>query len=509
MPPKTASSKKPTKIRKLRKRIRITQPKKSCEQLQREYEAQKLKPDINNKEYQTLLRCVSNADAKSLSSSKGEYNFLYPNKDDPNFNIKIAKKKEFFDTRYIGKTAEDYEHIEEVSEKLCNPTEFELNPHQMFVRNFMSFQTPYNGLLLFHGLGTGKTCSAISVCEEMRTYLQQMGITKRIIIIASPAVQENFKLQLFDERKLKEVDGLWNIKACTGNKFIQEVNPMNMKGLTRTRVIRQIKKLISQSYLFQGYMEFSNYIKRVLNKYVVDSDSKEEKDRKERKALVKEFSNRMLVIDEVHNIRLSKEGKVKASSENLGRLVSAAKNLKLLLLSATPMFDSYKEIVWILNLLNLNDRRFPIEVSEVFNKKGGFKTEKGDSVGKQLLIRKATGYISYVRGENPFTFPYRIWPHLARNDDSLFIKLADGIWKYPNVQVNGGKIIKPIELVDLVLNNIGSYQEKGYEKLIHFLKKKYPVLGKKNRWYTVHRIRIAFTSSKHCLSSQRVGFGGG
>ena len=67
---------------------------------------------------------------------------------------------------------------------ICENTEFELEPHQMFVRNFMSFQTPYNGLLLFHGLGTGKTCSSISVCEEMRTYLQQIGITKRIIIVA-------------------------------------------------------------------------------------------------------------------------------------------------------------------------------------------------------------------------------------------------------------------------------------------------------------------------------------
>ena len=138
MPPKTASSKKPTKIRKLKRRIRITQPRKSCEQLQNEYDVQKLKPDINNKDYQVLLRCVSDADSKSLRSSKGKYNFLYPNKDDPNFNIKIVKKKEFFDTRYIGKTAKDYEYIEEVSEKLCNPTEFELNPHQMFVRNFMS-----------------------------------------------------------------------------------------------------------------------------------------------------------------------------------------------------------------------------------------------------------------------------------------------------------------------------------------------------------------------------------
>ena len=87
----------------------------------------------------------------------------------------------------------------------------------------MSFQTPYNGLLLFHGVGTGKTCSAISVCEEMRTYLNQLGITKRIIIVASPAVQENFKLQLFDERKLQKINGEWTLYGCTGNKFIKEI----------------------------------------------------------------------------------------------------------------------------------------------------------------------------------------------------------------------------------------------------------------------------------------------
>ena len=32
--------------------------------------------------------------------------------------------------------------------------------------------------------------------------------------------KENFKLQLFDERKLKLIDGIWNIKACAGNKLI-------------------------------------------------------------------------------------------------------------------------------------------------------------------------------------------------------------------------------------------------------------------------------------------------
>ena len=66
------------------------------------------------------------------------------------------------------------------------------------------------------------------------------------MIVASPVVQENYKLQLFDERKLKLINGLWNLKACTGNKFIKEVNPMNTKGLSRERVVRQIKKIIRQ-----------------------------------------------------------------------------------------------------------------------------------------------------------------------------------------------------------------------------------------------------------------------
>ena len=474
-----SSKKKSTpKVVKLKKRkIRIKQ-RKSCDILYKEYDTGKIPKNINNPDYQHMLKCISDKDRKELAEDKGEFAYLYPNPDDPNFNVKIAKKKEFFDTRYEEHGPEDYEHIEEYTQKICDNTEFELDPHQMFVRNFMSFQTPYNGLLLYHGLGTGKTCSAISICEEMRTYLQQMGITKRLIIVASPAVQENFKLQLFDERKLRKVNGLWNIKACIGNKFIKEINPMNMKGLSRSKVIRQIKRLIRQSYLFKGYGEFANYIEKIMNKSIPSGASTEVQERIRKKNLRKEFSNRMLVIDEVHNIRLSKEGKVKASSDNLGKLVEATTNLKLLLLSATPMFDSYSEIIWILNLLLLNDKRYPITQREVFTTKGAFQTQKGEEIGKDLLIRKSTGYVSYVRGENPFTFPYRIWPREALNPDSFFSLMSDGIWKYPKYQINGAEIVQPIELIDLVINNIGEYQNMGYRKLVEYLKKTNPRFNK-------------------------------
>ena len=57
--------------------------------------------------------------------------FLYPDFDDPNFNVKIAKRKEFFDTQYDGTIYDVKEH----AEKMCN-SQFELMPHQLFVKNF-------------------------------------------------------------------------------------------------------------------------------------------------------------------------------------------------------------------------------------------------------------------------------------------------------------------------------------------------------------------------------------
>ena len=211
--------------------------------------------ELGKQEINELIAERELKDREEIVKQENQNNFLYPSLDDPLFNIKIATKKEFNDTKYEG----EIKSIKEESDRLCF-AEFELAPHQAFVRNFLSSLTPYNSLLLYHGLGSGKTCSAISVAEEMRDYMKQMGIVQRIIVVASPNVQENFKLQLFDERKLKLVDGLWNIRSCTGNKFLKEINPMNMRGLSKDKVINQIKRIINTYYLFLGYIEFANYI---------------------------------------------------------------------------------------------------------------------------------------------------------------------------------------------------------------------------------------------------------
>jgi len=396
------------------------------------------------------------ANREQLEENPDENAFLYPILDDPNFNIKIAEKKEFSDTKYDGSIYD----IEEYA-KVLSTAEYELLPQQAFVRNFLSFQTPYNSLLLFHGLGSGKTCSAIGVCEEMRDYLRQMGINKRILIVASPNVQDNFKLQLFDERKLKEIDGIWTMKGCLGNKLLKEINPTGMKGLKREKVIQQVKNLINASYNFQGYLQFSNEIVRKSGK---PGDSMDTKIRN----LQIEYADCLIVIDEVHNIRISDDNENKNVAKNLMFLVSVVSNIRLLLLSATPMFNSYKEIVWLLNLMNMNDRRGIVAVSDIFDANGNWKKDNNDKdVGKEMLIRKATGYVSYVRGENPYTFPFRIYPNRFAPKNTFTNKD-----EYPNYQINGRKIpdYKKMEKLSLFLTAIGNYQEMGYNYIIDRLR---------------------------------------
>ena len=409
--------------------------------------------DTAPKQYQFLRGELQARNRAQLDTLENTFDFLYPHLDDPKFNVKIAEKKEFNDTKQ-DTTVYD---VREYADKLCNPGQFELAPHQLFVRNYLSVQTPYKSLLLYHGLGTGKTCSAISVCEEMRSYLNQIGVTKRIIIVASPNVQSNFKLQLFDKRKLTNDNGTWSLDACTGNKFLKEINPMNMRGLTKKEIVSQIKRKIKNSYIFLGPEQFANYIERVISKDKAISA------KLQRANIKREFSNRLIVIDEIHNIRVTKDTSDKKTAKHLIEVVKHTDNLKLLFLSATPVFNDPEEIIWLINLMNKNDDRPGITISDVFDKDGNFKIdESGNEVGKELFVRKATGYVSYLRGEYPYTFPFRIYPSMFMQTHTL------AQYVRPRYQINNAVIVQQIERLDLCIVDIGSYQNEAYTFIMEY-----------------------------------------
>jgi len=370
---------------------------------------------------------------------------LYPRLDDPEFGLKIAQKKQFYDTRYDGRIVP----IREETERRCRAP-FELLPHQLFVKNFLSMQTPYNSLLLYHGLGTGKTLSAIGIAEEMRSYMKQVGVTKRILVVASPNVINNFRLQLFDENRMYQENGLWHGHTSVSQSLLDEINPTHLKDLNKQQIVANVNAVIKTFYDFKGYIKFSNEVAVALKPFSATDPRRIRK-------IQYMFNNGLIVIDEVHNIRLTRDNQDLTTANYLMMIAKYAKNVRFVLLSATPMYNSYKEIIWLTNLMNLNDRRPEIAADQVFGPTGEFRAG-----GEELLRKKLTGYVSYVRGENPYTFPFRMYQ--TREPEKEKNGSVQQPRKLPEGQPYGSEAIVPA--LPTYMTRLGTVQESVYRLVL-------------------------------------------
>ena len=80
-------------------------------------------------------------------------------------NPKITDKK--FNTK-ITKSYSKYKipSTKKTFNEICYPTKYKLQLPQIFVSNFLNPKTNYDGLLVFHQIGAGKTCAAINIGEN-------------------------------------------------------------------------------------------------------------------------------------------------------------------------------------------------------------------------------------------------------------------------------------------------------------------------------------------------------
>jgi hypothetical protein len=336
---------------------------------------------------------------------------LYPDVADENFLMKLFHKREFAENKY--------ESIEDLA-TCSGSVEFELSPVQRFVRNFLSGKTPYNSALLYHGVGVGKTCSAISIAEA-NLYIYPKN---KVYIIAPPNIQPNFLRTIFDINNviISDDDNLPNIHTgCTGSLYLKLSGTEYEKDI---KVIeRKVKSLIKTRYEFMGYIQLASYIERIVSKDIFIKDPGRRRE-EEIKALRKEFSGKIMIIDEAHNLRdipgesdddnldapggdveLSDSAQGKKLTPSLTRVVTYANNMKLIFLTATPMYNNYLEIIFLLNLLLLNDKRATIKPTDIFNNKGDFTKE-----GRIIFGKVVMAYVSYMRGETPISFPIRLNP---------------------------------------------------------------------------------------------------
>ncbi len=410
------------------------------------------------------IKIKENKNKIFFDSNNAKIPLKYPHLQNKEFQKKISLKKEF-QYKYDGSIKNIIE--ENDKQELCkqNDINFELSPHQEFVKRFMNINTPYNGLLLYHGLGSGKTCSAIGITEEFRKSNKYSEIKKKIIIVASPNVQENFKLQLFNKSKLKKISNIWNLGGCVGNSLLHELKDYDLENMKKEQIIQKMDKIIRSNYYFMGYEQFANKIDRIGFHHL----NNEIKQRINKKKLQHYFKDAMIVIDEVHNIRLIGDKSTKKTASSILKLIQNVKKMKLLFLSGTPMYNDPKEILFLINLLNLNDDRNILLNKEVFDKSGHLIIKNGNEIGKKKLIDKSNGYISYVRGENPYSFPYKIYPSDYDSIHSL------KKYTYPLKQFNNKSILEEekIKYLDVYLNQLSSEQKEGYEFIIQKIFEKY------------------------------------
>lgn len=281
-----------------------------------------------------------------------EYEILNPYNED--FYESIFRKKEFYDNRLDRN---------EIFPKETGT----LMKHQKTIANYFSSHTPYDRLLLVHFMGSGKTCSAIGAIEQIKN--EENTFNGALIFAKGDTILDNFTNEL--------------VEKCTAGQYLPE-GYYKPNTLTHLEKIHRVKKKIKFYKLFT-FAKFAKQIKELRDDEIVNN-----------------YSNKIIVMDEVHNIRIKtkteKEEDVIETYKQFHRFLHIVQNCKVLFLSGTPMKDSPAEIASIANLLLPLHQQFPTEdefLEEYMDKKENVYIMKEEKIPE--FKQKLKGRVSFLR----------------------------------------------------------------------------------------------------------------
>ena len=244
----------------------------------------------------------------------------------------------------------------------CSASEsnnFSLLIHQKIVRDYINIYTPYRGLLLYHGLGSGKTCSSIAIAEGIKN-------DKKILIMTPASLRDNYVEEL---KKcgdyLYKKNQFWEfintkthphyveylsallklpqeyINTNGGAWFINVKKEPNYDSLDfedQKKINSQLDKMINYKYQFISYNGLrSSHLNGMTNGGTINP-----------------FSNKVIIIDEAHNFIsriVNKLTRKTSLSMKLYNYLMDAENCKIILLTGTPIINYPNEIAILFNIL--------------------------------------------------------------------------------------------------------------------------------------------------------------
>jgi hypothetical protein len=347
-----------------------------------------------------------------------------------------------------------------------NPVLVNYTKTQDFIRHFFTPQLHNRGILLWHSVGTGKTCTAIATATST---FEPQGYT--ILWVTRTTLVNDIWKNMFSQ-------------VCNENlrKRIQTEDleiPDNLN--------KQVK-LLSKSWRIHplSYKQFTNLVSKK-NQYYKTLEKINGSADPLRKTLI--------IIDEAHKL-YGESDLLTNEKPNMEQLhaslmnsyaVSGKQSVKLMLMTATPITKNPMELIMLINLCKPLNEQLPTNFysfkEEYLDQDGLFTQNK-----KQKFLNDMAGYVSYLdRSSDVRQFAQPKLHYINTNlitDESLVMNDKRGVRALINLNLNSSEnkerkqqIRKEYETSKLQIKKLKKEFNKGIEaefkqKLEHFKTKK-------------------------------------
>ena len=370
----------------------------------------------------------------------------------------LNDKNKFFNWIYPTYEETTYKYIEN-TEKLKDIA-FNEKQGQLFTKQFL-VDSPYRGILLYHGLGTGKTCAGLITSENL--------IEKKHVLILTPAslrqtwidelkfcgdpiyknetelIYKNYTFINYNSTDIKKIYS--DIK----NKIYLDTKVSFKKSegeILEGRVIEITKGVFKKNKYNPTHIKIIDNKNEIQEYSIIEAEVKMLDN-------TNPFDNKIIIFDEVHNFivtianiykKMQRPTDIQQMKKDIYDDLRNAINCKIILLSGTPIVNNVYEISFLANILNGNNMIYKYEyiITENVNKMNLSKMEEE--------LKKQINFINYVNIELNHTnlsLNFMINPDYFVNKNQYEIEKeeADEDSEINNIKKKLNKLKKEIEII--------------------------------------------------------------
>lgn len=395
----------------------------------------------------------------------------YPEIKDDKFQTRINTK---FKKHTIPKKKKSFNEI-------CYPKDYTLQIPQKFLADYINPNTQYKGILVVHRIGAGKTCTAVNIGEQWKH-------KRRIVVVVPASLKSNFRDELRSPCAKEEY---------ITNKERKQLDNLHPSSKEYKEIINKSDERIDKYYSIYSYNTFIELALK--NKMKLERS--------------------VLIVDEIQNM-VSESG---IYYKTLYKTIhKAPSNLRIVLMSATPMYDKPVELALTMNLLRIPfelptgrefDKTF-IETKELYGKK------VSTLINEDILKERIRGYVSYYAGAPPYVYPESTIKYVKSNMSDFqyrsYLTILDKeqrelrrkqgfsegeINKLPTNFFLGSRLISNVSFPNKMIN------EKGYKSFEGKYLKMNNLEKYSTKFYQIMK-KINNSSDPVFVYSNFVGFGG-